>query len=166
MDFQVKMTGTDQILKNLGALPERVGRNAMRRALRKGANVIRDAARVNAQRLDDNLTRENIAKNIVTQGGGRKFEKREGGPAMRVGVLGGAKSKRGGGTYAVGGSKANPGGDTWYWRFLEFGADQMDGPRPFMRTAMNEGAQKCFPVITEAMATETAKELAKLGIVQ
>lgn len=165
MDFQVKLTGTDQILKNLGALPERVGRNAMRRALRKGANVIRDAARVNARRVDDTLTRENIAKNIVTQGGGRKFEKREGGPAMRVGVLGGAKSKRGGGTYAVGGSKANPGGDTFYWRFLEFGTSQM-AARPFMRPAMNEGASKAFPVITDAMATETAKELAKLGVAQ
>lgn len=161
MDVEVKVEGLAEIDKKLRLLPERIGRNAMRRALRKGANVIRDQARVNARNLDDPRTSESIVKNIAVQGGNRRREKQEGGPVMRVGVLGGAKSKRGGGTYAVGGSKSNPGGDTWYWRLLEFGTSKM-AARPFMRPAMANGAEKAFATTATAMETELDKELAKL----
>lgn len=133
----------------------------MRRALRRGANVIRDAARNNAKRFDDPETTEQIWKNVTTQGGGRRLEKQMGGPVMRVGVLGGAKQKKGGGTYAVGGSKANPGGDTWYWRLLEFGTSEMPA-QPFLRPAAAEKAGAAFDAIVAAMNTELDKELAKL----
>ena len=53
MDIKVNVAGLAEIERKLKLLPERVGRNAMRRALRKGANVIRDAARANAKRIDD-----------------------------------------------------------------------------------------------------------------
>lgn len=106
----------------------------MRRSLRKGANVIRDAARNNAKRFDDPDTTDRIWKNITTQSGGSRLERKLGGPAMRIGVMGGAKSKKGGGTYQVGGSKENPGGDTWYWRLLEFGTSKMRA-QPFLRPA-------------------------------
>ncbi|HEL8103645.1 TPA: hypothetical protein U0A68_004974, partial [Escherichia coli] len=36
----------------------------------------------------------------------------------------------------TGAGKGNPGGDTWYWRFLEFGTEHV-AARPFMRPAMN-----------------------------
>ncbi len=148
--------GADEIMAKLRKLPERIGRNAMRRALRKGANVIRDAARSNAKRLDDADTSNQIWKNIVTQGGGRKMEKQLGGPVMRVGVLGGAKSKKG----PIEG-KANPGGDTWYWRLLEFGTSDTRA-QPILRPAASEKAGAALDATLTAMRTEMDKELAKL----
>jgi HK97 gp10 family phage protein len=149
------ITGTEQIVRNLKLLPERIGRNAMRRALRKGANMIRDQARINARQMDDNLTREAIYKNIVTQGMGRKRERQAGGVGMRVGVLGGARKGRGG--------DSNPGGDTWYFRLVEFGTSKM-AARPFLRPAMSSQAGKAFSTTIETMKKETDKELSKLGI--
>lgn len=153
--------GVDEINRKLRQLSKRAGKNAMRRALRKGANVIRDAARRNARGLDDPDTGEQIYKNIVTQGGGSRMEKRLGGPVMRVGVLGGAKAKKGGGTFATGGDKANPGGDTWYWRLLEFGTSKMRA-QPILRPAAAEKAGAATEAIVQAMSKELDKELAKL----
>ena len=148
--------GLDAIQAKLSKLPERLGRNAMRRSLRKGANIIRDAARSNARRYDDPSTPESIAKNIVSQNGGRKMERQLGGPVVRVGVLGGAKKKKG-----ESGGKANPGGDTWYWRLLEFGTSKMSA-KPMLRPAAAEKAGAAMDAIVSAMSTELDKELRKL----
>lgn len=153
MQITTTIAGADEIVRKLRAVPLRVGRNAMRRALRKGANVIRDAARSNAKALDDNLTREAIWKNITTQGMGARRQRQIGGVGMRVGVLGGAKS---------GSNSNNPGGDTFYWRFLEFGTSEMPA-RPFMRQAMASQAEKALSTTVDAMQTEMDKELTKLG---
>ena len=161
MDISVNVQGLAAIERKLKLLPERVGRNAMRRALRKGANVIRDMARNNAQRIDDPDTKEQIAKNIAVAGGGRTREREAGGVMMRVGVRGGAKVRKGGGTYHVGGSKSNPGGDTFYWRFVELGTSRTRA-QPFMQPAAASGAGKAASAITEAMKVELNKELAKL----
>lgn len=157
----VRVEGLEEVERKLKLLPERIGRNAMRRALRRGANVIRDAARNNAKRIDDPETSEDIAKNIAVQGGGRSREREAGGVMMRVGVRGGAKSRKGGGTYNVGGSKTNPGGDTWYWRLVEFGTSRTRA-QPFMQPAAASSAGKASSVITDAMKVELDKELAKL----
>lgn len=161
MDVQVKVDGIDPIVRKLELLPERFGRRGLRRALRKGANVIRNGARQNAKMLDDPETSNSIAKNIVTQGMSAMREKAMGGVGMRVGVLGGSKSKKGGGSYAVGGSKSNPGGDTWYWRLLEFGTSKM-AARPFMRRAMANNAMGAYDAFANSAESELDKELAKL----
>lgn len=154
MQVTTSITGTEEIVRKLRLIPEKVGRNAMRRALRKGANVIRDAARNNARLMDDNLTREAIWKNIAVQGGSRRFERREGGPKMRVGVLGGAKRS--------GGDPSAPGGDTYYWRYLEFGTAEMPA-RPFFRNAIASSVEAAVSATLNAMNTEADKELRKLG---
>lgn len=156
----MSVEGLDAIKRKMQALPDKVAYNAARRALRKGANVIRDNARAGAARLNDPKTPENIAKNIVAKAGGKKYDKRRGGPAFRIGVLGGARdmSKYG---ELKGGGKSNPGGDTFYWRFLEFGTSKM-AARPFMRPAMNEGADAAFSATVTAMDVEFSKELSKL----
>lgn len=155
MEVTTSIIGTEQILSKMKALPDKLAKRAMRRALRKGANVIRDIARSNAKAVDDVLTREAIWENISTQGGGARRERREGGPTMRVGVLGGAREKSG--------DSAAPGGDTFYWRFLEFGTSQMQA-RPFMRPAIASGAEKAIQTTIDAMQKEVAKELAKMGV--
>lgn len=156
MDIKVNVAGLAEIERKLKLLPERVGRNAMRRALRKGANVIRDAARANAKRIDDPETREMIWKNIAVAGGGRRREKQAGGPMMRVGVRGGARPlKRGTDT-------GLPGGNTTYWRFVELGTSQVRA-QPFLTPAGVEKAQAAYDAIAADAIKQLDKELSKLG---
>ena len=149
-----RVEGADEIIRKLRLLPERLGRNAGRRALRKGANVIMKAARQRSKAIDDPETREMVWKNIAVQSGGSRREKRAGGPMMRVGVRGGARLKRG--------DLGLPGGNTTYWRMLEFGTSNVQA-QPFMRPAMNERAGEAFQAIVRDLPVEMDKELAKLG---
>lgn len=145
--------GLDEIVRKLRLLPDRIGRNAGRRALRKGANIIRDAARANAKQIDDPETREQIAKNIAVASGGAKREKRVGGVMLRVGVKGGARLTKG--------DNGAPGGNTTYWRMIEFGTSQARA-QPFMRPAMNSSASAASSAIISALNTEFDKEISKL----
>lgn len=160
MGVDVKVEGLAELERKLRLLPQRVGKNATRRALRKGANVIRDIARTNARRLDDILTPESIAKNVAVKGGGARRERQVGGPMMRVGIRGGARNMSKYGEFN-GAGKGNPGGDTWYWRLLEFGTSKM-AARPFMRTAMAQGADGALQKTASELEKEFDKELAKL----
>ena len=165
MDLE-HVEGLDEVVGKLKKLPQRVGRNAMRRALRKGANVIRDEARRRYKAVDDPRTpTEKIWKNVVVKGGSTKFDKRRGGPTMRVGVLGGARDMSKYGEFKAGG-KANPGGDTWYWRLLEFGFTLPSGERypakAYMRNSAATKAGAAASAIGTAMDKELDKEIAKL----
>lgn len=141
----VTLTGLESLLGKMDAVSEITRNKAGRFALRKAANVIRDRARGNAQRVDDPLTQEAIYKNIVASFSSREF-RRTGNLTFRVGVMGGARQYantkdnvrkgRAGNNYKTAGDKGNPGGDTWYWRFVEFGTEQM-AARPIIRPAMN-----------------------------
>lgn len=147
------LEGLDDIVRKLRLLPDRVGKNAMRRALRKGANVVRDAARSNAKAIDDPETREKINKNIAVASGGRRREKEVGGVMLRVGVRGGAKPTRG--------DNGAPGGNTTHWRFVEFGTSDMRA-QPFMRQAGSSSAGKAISAVVDDMHKQVEKELAKL----
>lgn len=156
MDISVNVTGLAEIERKLKLLPERVGRNAMRRALRKGANVIRDAARANARRIDDPETREAIYKNIAVAGGGRRREREAGGVMMRVGVRGGARPLKNGTDTGL------PGGNTTHWRFVELGTSQARA-QPFLTPAGVEKAQAAYDAIAADAIKQVDKELSRLG---
>lgn len=158
MDFQVRIEGLEEVQRKLKLLPERLGRNAMRRALRRGANIIRDQARTNARAIDDPETRENIARNIAVRGMSRRQERAGKFIGMKVGVLGGARSKVKGSALT---GKGGPGGDTRHWRFLEFGTSRMPA-QPFMRPSMANSAAKVFQEISGHMSEQLDKELDKL----
>lgn len=160
MDVTVKIQGLEETTRKLKLLPERIGKNALRRALRKGANIIRDQARSNFRALDDGPTPEKIYKNVVVQGAKASRNKQVGGIIMRVGVLGGARDMSAYGEFG-GAGKSNPGGDTWYWRLLEFGTSEFGAKSP-MRNAMVSAADKTFGETASAMEAEMDKELAKL----
>lgn len=157
MEIKVEVSGLAEIDRKLRLLPQRIGTNAMRRALRRGAIVIRDQARANAKQIDDPDTRENIAKNIVVQSAGRRRERAAGGIMMRVGIMGGAAANK-----HSQDASGNPGGDTRHWRFVEFGTSTVQA-RPFMRQAMASSAEKAMNTAAAAMDSEINKELAKLG---
>lgn len=155
-----RIEGADLALKRLERLKGREGKNAARRALRRGANVVLKDARERAARLDDPQTAESISRNLTVRGGGSRRERRAGGVMMRVGIRGGARdmSKYG---EVKGRGKGNPGGDTFYWRFLEFGTQKMVA-RPFMRPALQNNTQAATDAFSQALGTEIDKELAKV----
>ncbi|MCK5864695.1 MAG: HK97 gp10 family phage protein [Marinobacter adhaerens] len=131
-----EMTGLPELLGKLDGLEYDLKRKGGRFALRRAAQVIRDQARQNAERVDDPRTSENIAANIVERWSGRLF-KRTGNLGFRVGVLGGAKGAAKDSGEVEGKGSGNPGGDTFYFRFVEFGTENAPA-QPFMRPAINQ----------------------------
>jgi HK97 gp10 family phage protein len=135
--FQVRLGDLHALEAKLKNVTDELKYKGGRAALRKAANVVRDTAIAGARGIDDPDTAEQIAKNIVVRWSTKTF-KRTGDLAFRVGVLGGAKSpgkKLQELGEVAGRGKANPGGDTWYWRLVEFGTARA-GARPFMRPAL------------------------------
>lgn len=113
---------------------------AVGRAARYGMRAVRDKARSEAKsQWDDPSTDTDISKNIVVRAHPRRgLKKHEIG--ARVGVLGGSKAPAKAAGEVAGAGKGNPGGDTWYWRLLEFGFVHRSGksvpPRPVIRPAL------------------------------
>lgn len=164
-----EITGLDGVQARLRVLGNtRKAKNAATRASRKAMNIVRKAAIQNAKALDDKDSPTRIWKNIATQA---TKTRGTGMVLMKVGVKGGARqygasrenrrAGRIGQNYATQGDKKNPGGDTWYWRFLEYGS-ATNSATPFLRPALNSNlnqVQDEFAVLFEA---EIEKEIAKL----
>lgn len=136
-DFSVKMTGVDELSKRLEALTYDAQKKGGRFALRKAAQVIRDAARTNAQQVDDSATGRSIARNITEKWNGR-LNKQTGDLGFRVGVQGGARIPSDNADEGLG-------GPTPHWRLLEFGTEKMQA-RPFFAKALPENAQRATDV--------------------
>jgi len=131
-----KIEGLEEVIAKTKSLSHDIQYKGGRFALRKAANLVADAAKMNADRVDDPATAESIKENISVRFSSRTF-RNTGNVAFRVGVLGGARAP----ATAVGelqglGSK-NPGGDTFYWRFIEFGTENISA-KPFMRPALSQ----------------------------
>jgi len=172
--LKIDLQGLDAVTKRIKELGPKLQKRGAVAAARKGANVIRNQARANARELDDPDTAAIIAKNIVVQNSTRSG-KRIGGVFMRIGVLGGARATGKAAQRAAqrrartgqasleelgeiaGAGKNNPGGDTWYWRLLEFGTKNMPA-RSFMRRAANANHQK----VVDEIGVELAKQVDKL----
>lgn len=146
------MTGMAELKEKLEKVSNDMVNKGGRSALRSAANVIRKEAKLNAERIDDPNTPEKIADNIAVRWDRDTFRK-TGNPAFKVGVLGGAKK---------GGKKsgAGKGGDTFYWRFLEFGTAKM-AAKPFMRPAMDAKQQEAVDKFVEAYKKQLDKVLKK-----
>jgi HK97 gp10 family phage protein len=149
------MSGLDKVLDRMTKLPDHIQKKLAGRALRKGANVLRDAARANARALNDPGTPEDIAKNIVVQTATR-LGKQHGGAAVRVGVLGGAKAPARASGEVEGKGKGNPGGDTFHWRFLEFGTSNAPA-KPIFRTAIASSESKAVAAISDQLNADLDK---------
>jgi len=132
MDIQIDMQGLQALTAKLQTLKQETRYKGGRTAGRKAANVIAAAAKLRAAHIDDPKTAENIIKNIAVRWNNRLFKK-TGDLGFRIGVRGGAESKKENDT--------NPGKDTWYWRLVEFGTVKTRA-KPFMRPALQESAQE------------------------
>lgn len=137
--LDVNVEGMEELVGRIRALEYDVRYKGGRSALRKAANLVRDAARAHAANLDDPSTPENIAANIAVRFSSRTFKSR-GDLEFRVGVMGGATHVAAASGEFKGSGSGNPGGDTFHWRFLEFGTQHMPA-KPFLRRALSENIQ-------------------------
>lgn len=170
-EIDFKITGLDEALESLKRFPEEMQRKGIRFAMRKAANLVRDAAVSNAEKIDDPETSESIAKNINVRFSTRTF-KRTGDVAFRVGVMGGsrqygntkenARKGRAGKSYATGGDKGNPGGDTWYWRLVEFGTKNAPA-NPFLRPALSQNTDAAISMAASEMNKWIDRNLKKIA---
>lgn len=136
-DVQWDSEGFGEALNRMRALPIAFRGKAGRSALGAAARVVVTAARENAQRLDNTATSRAIYKNIVARNS-PKYHKQTGDLMFRIGVLGGSRNYEAYGEFKTGKSATgNPGGDTFYWRFIEFGTERA-AARPFMRPALEK----------------------------
>lgn len=149
-DLQFSLVGLDDLLAKLDSIKYETKYKGGRFALRKAAQVVRDAAKANAQRLDDPETSASIAANIVERWSNRTF-RRTGNMMFRVGVMGGA-----GGNRPTEEFEGLPGGDTRHWRHVEFGTARAPA-QPFMRPAMDDSIGKA----TNTFVTEYEKAIGR-----
>lgn len=165
MGMKFDLKGVDELIKRLQKTQLEVVEKVAPRALRTAARVVADEAKRRAELLDDPNSVENIAKNIIVQKSSRRNTPQDA-VKYRVGVRGGSESyadtkdnrrkSRVGKAYQTGGSKKNTGGDTWYWRLLEFGTVKMEA-RPFMRPAMSAKQQEAAEVFIRVFKEELSK---------
>ncbi|MGP5546248.1 HK97-gp10 family putative phage morphogenesis protein [Psychrobacter alimentarius] len=164
-----EIEGLDEVIARMRELGEpRKVKNAATRSARKAMNIVRKAAIENAKGLDDKDSSNRIWKNIITK---PNKTKGYGYLMMRVGVKGGARKypntapnrRKGvvGQTYETGGSSKNAGGDTWYWRFLEYGS-ATNSATPFLRPALNNNKDAAESEFKRSFSEELDKEIAKL----
>ena len=147
-DFTFKLTGAGNVIDRLKDLPDKMQNAIGRRSARRAMAIVRDAARVNVRKFDDPETPDRIWKNVYMQQS-RRGSKRIGGVMMKVGILGGAKEAK---------NTGNPGGDTWYWRFIELGKEGQ-AAQPFLRPALENNAN----AVADKLVTEINLELDKLA---
>lgn len=129
-DLQFSLIGVDSLIGKLESITYDLKRKGGRAALRRAAQVVANAAKSNAKKMDDPETGRSIAANIALRWNGRVF-KRTGDLAFRVGVLHGAVVRE------KGNPDAGVNGPTPHWRLIEFGTEKMRA-RPFMRPALED----------------------------
>lgn len=164
---EFSITGLEELLGKLDEVSFDMKRKGGRFALRRAAQVIRDAAQQNAKRLDDPETGRQIAANIVERWNGRLF-KSTGNLGFRVGVQHGAVMPEGGN------QDTGMNGPTPHWRLIELGfynkkAERDVAAQPFMRTALSNNISTAINTFVSeydkalARAIKRAKKKAAAG---
>jgi HK97 gp10 family phage protein len=146
MANEFSLHGLDGALAKMRAISRDVATKGTRAAGTRAMRIVRDAARARARQLDDPKTASNIAKAITTRYDG-KASKREGGVVVKVGVVGGAKPRKGD-------------EDMGHWRLLEFGTSQMRA-QPFMRPALEQNVDAVTDAFVQALEPAIDKAIAK-----
>lgn len=151
-----KIDGLAQTLKNLEELPQKVRVRPLRRAVGKGAAVIRREAKKNALRVDDPETGRRIADNIGQRIRSRRT-RQTGDVTVSVGVLS-AK-----GRIPSGNPDTGPRGNTPHWHLVELGVPSRNiKAQPYLRPAASENTQEVFNAIANSLQPEIDKEVEKM----
>lgn len=145
------LQGFDAAIAKLRALPVQLRGKAGRSALGKAARLVTNAAKNNAQGINDPATGRKIADNI-TQRVRSRYQSQTGDIMVSVGV---ATEK---GRIPKGNPDTGPKGNTPHWHLVELGTEQM-AAQPFLRPAL-EGQ---IDQVTAAAATHLERELDKIA---
>lgn len=146
MATSVRIEGVDAAMAKLREVSRDVAQRSARAAGTRAMRIVRDAARARARVLDDPQTASNIAKAITTRYDSRA-SKRENAVVVKVGVIGGAKPRKGD-------------RDMGHWRLQEFGWSGAPA-RPFMRPALSENVQAVTDKFVEELLPQIDKAIAK-----
>lgn len=147
-DFEVKLTGIDELKRALNGASKTIRTKAVRAALRQAGKVIQQAARAKAPVLTVPTPYRSVgtvAKRITVRAS--KFARQGGNEGVYINVrpiAGKAQTKK----FGRAGAK-NP-NDPFYWRFLEFGTKKM-GARPFLRPAAESSGNQAISVFMKAV---------------
>lgn len=121
------LVGYDAVIAKMKALPVELRGKAGRSALGKAARIITNAAKRNAEGINDPATGRRISDNVTQRFRSRYF-KRTGDLMISVGV---ATAK---GPIPKGNPDTGPKGNTPHWHLLELGTEQAPA-QPFLRPA-------------------------------
>lgn len=159
-EFQIK--GLDEALRRMRGIAPKLKKRGVGAALRKAAVIVRKAAAQSAKQFDDQATQSNISKEVVVRTNAKKG-RRAGGVAVEIGVRGGAKAyvdnkanRRAGRV----GDTYEGGGNSFHWRFLEFGTSKMRA-QPFMRPALANNQQAVIEKFAQELGPEIDKAVRK-----
>lgn len=130
--------GLEELYKTLSKLDDLAATKALNRGMTRGAAALRSQARRNAKAVDDPSTPEAIYKNTTS----RRWRVKKGKKYLgaSVGVMSGN----------------GKGGDTFYWRFLEFGTKKM-AARPFLEPALKQSKSKSIENIKQGAEQAISK---------
>lgn len=133
-DVDFSLNGLSPVLDKLKGLSPRLQKKALRKGVRAGCNIVRDAARKNAPAVSG-LTK----RNIITVVSSKKDE-----VIGKVGVRGGGRNK---------------GNNPYWWRFVELGfyhknSGQYIKANPFMRNAQSQNIDASTNKVADAIWQE------------
>lgn len=151
---EFKMENIGEFIKKMNDLEKKAQDRVAWGAAKAGANVIKKKAQINASLVDNPASKESIEKNIKVQKA-TKIAKKGEVCAYRIGVMGGAKTEK---SKKDAKGSDNPGGATFYWRFLEFGTSKTRA-KPFLRNAASESVGQAFNAVAEVFWKKMEKEL-------
>lgn len=144
---EYKMEDYSKLIAKMNNFSEEVQVKHAWGATRKGAQIIANAAKRNAEAIDDPESKINIADFINVQRA-PKLGRSEKGVAYRIGVRGGA--------VYVNGERQTP----TYWRFIELGTEHQ-AARPFLAPAGVNAAEAVIAAITKSLNQRLDKEAKK-----
>lgn len=150
--FEVRLTGWEPLIKRLGEIQGKARGLPLRRAVGKGANVIKREAKKNALLIDDKTTGRTIADNIG-QRLRTRYNKQTGNVMVSVGVLSEP------GPVPDGNPDTGPRGNTPHWHLVELGT-ALTPAFPFLRLALAQNVDAAIG----AMQKEFSKQLDKAGV--
>jgi len=150
-DAQWDLKGFDRVIQKMQGLPVAIRGKAGRSALGKAARLVTNAAKDNAERVDDAETGRTIAANI-TQRFRSKFFKQTGDLMISVGV---ATTK---GPIPQGNPDEGPKGNTPHWHLIERGTEKAPA-EPFLVPALTQS----IDAVQTKFAAELEKQIDKIA---
>lgn len=155
----VEIQGLKELGEALRALPERAARNTARGATAAAAAVIRDEAKVKAPYFTGSVAQGHPPPGTLRRSIILKQIPELSGPLKQMFYV----TVRHGKKYQKQGKKGNLSQDAYYWRFVEFGTENM-AAKPFLRPAFEAKKLEAVTAFETYLKTRLAKEVDKLNV--